>query len=297
MSVKAVTKTVNVSSAGLLKSGLTTDERTTVNNLTVTGMIDARDVKFMRDEMTVLDTLDLSAAQIVEYTGTAGTRSPYQSGTYVYPSSVMPQFSFYNENYSGKASLKSVKLPSGLSSIGEYAFCQCSGLTYIEMSQNITQIGQWSFAHCNSLSSLDLPATVTSIEEFAFYYCNFVSLILPTNLTSVGYAAFAQCSNLASITLPANLTSYGSYPFDACYNLRTVINLRTVPANIDYYTFYNLYMPSIKLLLPTSTAVSSYMEAYCWKDFDINLGYKVSAIANNNAYGSVSGINDSLYAN
>lgn len=58
-----VSKTVNVTAGGLA-AALTAAEYTTVTNLTVTGTIDARDFKTMRDTLSVLSVVDLSAATI-----------------------------------------------------------------------------------------------------------------------------------------------------------------------------------------------------------------------------------------
>ena len=88
-----VSKTINVAAAGTLSTLLTADEKTTVTNLIVTGEIDARDFVTMRDAMTVLAVLDLSAASIKQYIGSAGT-DPFSFFTY--PANEMPWYSFYN---------------------------------------------------------------------------------------------------------------------------------------------------------------------------------------------------------
>jgi hypothetical protein len=64
-----VTKTVNVTAGGL-STALTTVEMSSITELIVTGTIDARDFKTMRDEMPLLKNVDLNDATIVEYTGT-----------------------------------------------------------------------------------------------------------------------------------------------------------------------------------------------------------------------------------
>ena len=63
--LSAVSKTINVTTSGTLTTLLTSTEKTTVTDLTLTGNIDARDVKCMRDEMTVLAVLDLSGVSII----------------------------------------------------------------------------------------------------------------------------------------------------------------------------------------------------------------------------------------
>jgi len=83
-----VVKTINVSSSGTLSSLLTSNEKTTITDLTVIGTIDARDIQCMRDELTELANLDLSGVTITAYTG---------SGTYSTsnPANQLPDMSFY----------------------------------------------------------------------------------------------------------------------------------------------------------------------------------------------------------
>ena len=68
-----VSKTVEDLSAGELKTVLTPEELSSITNLTITGTIDARDFKTMRDDMPVLAELDLSGVTVSAYSGTEGT--------------------------------------------------------------------------------------------------------------------------------------------------------------------------------------------------------------------------------
>ena len=74
-----VSKTINVTTAGTLSSLLTAQEKSTVTNLTVTGSIDARDVKCLRDEISILEVLDLKNTTLNKYEGTEGTQSAAES--------------------------------------------------------------------------------------------------------------------------------------------------------------------------------------------------------------------------
>ena len=73
-----VSKTINLLSAGTLTSLLTAEEKTTITDLTITGNIDASDIKCTRAEITNLINLDLSNATINAYNGTGGTNSTYR---------------------------------------------------------------------------------------------------------------------------------------------------------------------------------------------------------------------------
>ena len=99
-----VSKTIIVTTAGTLTTLLTLNEKTTITNLIVTGNIDARDFKCMRDELTVLTVLDMNAVTIMAYTGSDGT---FINETTMYPENEIPQFSFYYSNPTN-APLKSI---------------------------------------------------------------------------------------------------------------------------------------------------------------------------------------------
>ena len=55
-----------------------------------------------------------------------------------------------------------------VTSIGEYAFCQCSGLTSVTIGNSVTSIGDYAFSECSGLTSITIPNNVTSIGSYAF---------------------------------------------------------------------------------------------------------------------------------
>ena len=57
----------------------------------------------------------------------------------------------------------------GVTSIGQYAFNDCSSLQSITIPSNVTSIGQYAFNGCSSLQSITIPSNVTSIGDYAFY--------------------------------------------------------------------------------------------------------------------------------
>ena len=61
---------------------------------------------------------------------------------------------------------------TGLTSIGGYAFFNCSGLTSVVFPGSIATIGYFAFMGCNNLTSLELPSTLTSIGDHGFAYCS-----------------------------------------------------------------------------------------------------------------------------
>ena len=67
--------------------------------------------------------------------------------------------------------LKSVVIPDSVTTIGEYAFCYCMGLTSVEIPDSVTTIGEGAFGGCIGLTSITIGEYVTAIGEYAFEAC------------------------------------------------------------------------------------------------------------------------------
>lgn len=59
-----------------------------------------------------------------------------------------------------------------ITSIGDYAFYNCIGLTSITIPDGVTSIGDWAFCDCSGLTSITIPGSVTSIGSYAFFICS-----------------------------------------------------------------------------------------------------------------------------
>lgn len=120
-------------------------------------------------------------------------------------------------------------IPSGVKTIGDSAFSQCTKLTRIDISKDVTRIGCEAFRECENLASIVIPSEVTNIEEYTFYSCKkLTSIDLSEKITSIDYQAFRYCEVLESIKLPDNLTSLGSSVFDSCKGLTSIV----IPAKV-----------------------------------------------------------------
>ena len=98
-----------------------------------------------------------------------------------------------------------------VTSIGKYAFADCSSLTSIEIPNSVTSIGEYAFEDCESLTSVIIGNSVTSIGEGAFGDCtSLTSIEIPNSVTSIGYGAFHECPGLTSIVVDSGNTIYDS---------------------------------------------------------------------------------------
>ena len=126
--------------------------------------------------------------------------------------------------------LTSVDIPYSVTSICNGAFGWCSGLTSIKIPNLVTTIGDGAFSGCSGLTSVTIGKSVTSIGDFAFAYCSgLTSIEIPNFVTSIGGSAFSGCSGLTSIEIPNFVTSIGDFAFADCFGLASV----TIPASIE----------------------------------------------------------------
>ena len=114
-----------------------------------------------------------------------------------------------------------------VTSIGNEAFCGCSGLTSVNIGNSVTCIGNEAFWGCSELTSVNIPGSVTNIADWAFGFCSgLTSVNIPNSVTNIGDSAFAFCSGLTSINIPDSVTNIGDSAFDDCSGL-TSINVET----------------------------------------------------------------------
>lgn len=302
----AVYKTVNISAGGL-STALTATEKASVTNLTVTGKIDARDIKLMRDSITNLSVINISAAIIQAYTGTAGTVSVSTS----YLANKMPKNSFCKTDYSGKTTISSIVLPTTLTSIGSYAFANCIGITSITIPATITSIedyaffgcsgllsltipnsvstiGSYAFCSCASLSSLTISNAITSIKEWTFGNCpSLTSVTIPSSVSSIGDYAFFGCSKLSGINIPSVVKSIGEGAFDSCSGLTSI----TIPGSvvsIKTGTFSNCTGLTSVIIPNEVDSIGDWAFSNCTKLSGVNIPSSVSSVGSGAFYGCTS---------
>lgn len=289
-----VTKTINVETAGSLSTILTEDEKSTITDLTLSGTIDARDIKCIRDQIANITNLDLSNSNITAYNGTATS-----SATNTYLSNEMPRSSFYRSGSSTSVTnLTTIILPKSLTSIGDYAFYLCTNIKSIYIGNSITNIGEYAFEGCYGLNSVIMGNSVISIKKEAFGYCNALkNITLSDNITYFGQDAFYRCSfekvilpksvttlsnafrgnsSLTEITLPASITSFDWCAFQDCPALKTIYCLNTTPPICSDGSVL-AGAPNLTSVYVPATSVNTYKNAPIWGTYYYS---KIKAILN-----------------
>ena len=125
--------------------------------------------------------------------------------------------------------LTSITIPNSVTSIGDGAFGNCSNLTTITILDSVTSIGGWAFSGCSGLTTITIPNSVTSIGNGAFSGCSGLTTItIPNSVTSIGDYAFRNCSGLTSVVIKGNITSIPSSCFNGCTSLESIV----LPASV-----------------------------------------------------------------
>ena len=130
-----------------------------------------------------------------------------------------------------------VVIPNSVTSINRCAFTGCSSLTFVIIPNSVTSIGYKAFGGCSSLTSVTIPSSVTSIGNWAFAGCSsLTSVTIPNSVTSIGSFVFAECSSLTSVTIPDSVTSIDMGAFNGCSGLTSVIIGNSV-TSIGWFAF------------------------------------------------------------
>ena len=202
---------------------------------------------------------------------------PYaKSNIYTLPNSVtsIGDYAFYN-----CTGLTSVTIGNGVTSIGDYAFYNCIGLASITIPNSVTFIGSFAFRYCTGLASITIPYSVILIGDYAFYGCTrLTSTTIPNSVTFIGNYAFAGCEYLTSITIPNSVTTIGNSAFQYCTRITEIHSKILTPQNVDSSVFYAINKTTCKLYVPKGT-YSKYFGATGWRDFTNIIEEEATAVS------------------
>ncbi len=142
--------------------------------------------------------------------------------------------------YLNGSEITALDIPSGVSSIGKYAFHGCTGLTSVTIPGSVTAIGDFAFGGCTGLTAVTIPRSVASIGSDAFSSCTGLTTVtVPQSVLSAGFQnIFSCCRNLTAVTVADGVTAINDSAFSGCSGLTTV----TIPNSVTFIgnsAFYN----------------------------------------------------------
>ena len=129
----------------------------------------------------------------------------------------------------------SIVIEKGVTTVGNYAFCELQNLANVQLNDGLVSIGDGAFEGCWQLSKINLPSSIIAIGKSAFSCCNLTSIEIPAKVTSIEEDTFLYCDKLTNVSIPSDVTSIGEYAF-ACSGL-TSIEIPSKVTRIENGTF------------------------------------------------------------
>ena len=286
--------TLKLTEAGTLPNKIGSSKKNLVTNLKIIGEINGTDLRFIREMAGCdvqgyrtygnLSVLDLSEARFVEggdyYYYYAGYENVYRHTN----NDIISEYSFI-----GCHSLKSVNIPSSVTSIGRCAFESCSSLTSVNIPSSVTVIGGRAFSGCSSLTSVNIPSSVTEIRESTFSGCSsLTSVNIPSSVKWIGEFTFNKCSSLTSVNIPSSVTVIGRYAFSGCSSL-TNVNIPSSVTEIRESTFLGCSSLTSVNIPSSVTKIGELAFNKCSSLTSVNIPLRVTSIEES-AFSGCSGL-------
>ena len=93
----------------------------------------------------------------------------------------------------------------------------------VNFENGITTVGGYAFRNCSRLQKVTLPSSLQSIKQSAFNHCaELTSIEIPEGTETIDGFAFTGCEALADVTIPESMKTIKRYAFRGCNKLRKV---------------------------------------------------------------------------
>lgn len=251
-------------------SSLSEEERRTLTDLALSGILTSEDFRIMRDEMPSLQTLDLSQTNNAEIPVFA------LSGHGKLQQIILPtSCSKIDEGaFSGCSELKEINL-EGIQSIGTMAFCN-TALTQVKLSSKVTFLGDFAFEGCKKLTNIEVEEQnnhFTSVDGVLFNKelttlikypeAHTGALTLPASVTRIEDFACSGSLALSGVPLFTEKIQYiGKYGFDNCRGMKGNLNLPANGSVIGDHAFWGCSNISSSLNIPENTSTGKHSFAH-----------------------------------
>lgn len=168
-----------------------------------------------------------------------------------------------NDILAAAVNIKWVNIKEGVISVGG-GILQSTNVETVIIPNSVTSIGSYAFGDCTHLTGLTIGSGITEIATGSFSGCTSITnnIQLP-NIETIGGSAFRGCNHLNSVTIGASITSIGGGAFRDCTRLQSVVCLATTPPSCAPYAFENTTCP---IYVP-SESVEAYKTKYAWNSY------------------------------
>ena len=176
----------------------------------------------------------------------------------------------WTEDAQHYATLTTVVIQDGVTSILGKAFDQCPNLTTVTIAKTVTSIDAEAFSLCGNLETVTFAdadqSQLTTIQSNAFANCvKLSSITLPEGVQTIGAYAFVCCYDLASATIPSTVTTMSNDVFRDCTSLATVYCNASTPPTRNYAMFDN--NASGRIIYVPIGSVGAYQTAANWSNY------------------------------
>ena len=160
---------------------------------------------------------------------------------------------------------KKITFGDSVSSIGQYAFYNCSSLTKVD----ITDLSAW----CKMIFGNSYANPLRYAKNLYLNSELITKLTIPSDITKIKNFAFSNCTSLTSVTIPDSVTSIGNSAFLGCTSLTEVYCKPTTPptaATDDYMPIgCTIYVPTASVeVYKTADGWSVYADYIVGYDFE-----------------------------
>ena len=157
-----------------------------------------------------------------------------------------PNLKILSDRALKNTALETVEIAKGVSSIGDYAFYNCSKLKEVQFLGNVSTVGKYAFCECAELEKITGTSDITRVGDFAFY--DNKQMVLDSPLSKLNYAgeySFAFCSKV-QIDSVDNMIFIGDGAFKLCPNIKSVHITKNIKS-IPYEAFRGVKMQSLTI--------------------------------------------------
>lgn len=198
---------VNVETPGTLQATIEAAGKNPakIRNLKVVGKVNDEDIFYMRDEMTILEAINMKESIIVP-----SGKTKEMAGVYDYD--------FDNKllKYGDPDRFEGVNywIFNTDNQFPERAFFGKAKLSNFVFPENVSYIGKEAFRGTSLSGALLCPDEVVLIDDYAFAETNIGSVTLSKKLRSIGKSSFQDCRSLqGNLNLPESLLYIGPWAF------------------------------------------------------------------------------------